>query len=210
MTDARVPRPDESAGKLTKGERTRQRILQAALELFSEQGFSTTSVRDIAAKAGITHVGLMHHFPTKDDMLVRILEFREKQDQATAERFADYGADRIFAWMVDILTTNMAHPDRVRLFVKLSAEATENDHPASDYFARRYRLLLDTVAAGFANHFAVKPPAFDITPEQAAHSVIALMDGLQLQWLLLDDVDMLAVMYAQLAPLGIELPDRPH
>ncbi len=195
--------------KLTKGERTQQRILQAALELFSEQGFATTSVRDIAARAGITHVGLIHHFPSKDDMLVRILEYREEQDRANAARFAELGIDRIFAWMVDIISTNIEHPDRIRLYVKLSAEATEESHPANAYFTRRYSLLLETVAAGFADHFAVTPPAFDITPEEAARSVIALMDGLQLQWLLFPgDVDMLAVLHTQLAPLGVTLPER--
>ncbi|MGB4136607.1 MAG: helix-turn-helix domain-containing protein, partial [Microbacterium sp.] len=85
--------------KLSKGERTKTRILEAALEVFSEQGFSQTSVRDIATRADITHVGLMHHFPSKDDMLVRILEFREKQDEEDAARFADLGIDRLFAWI---------------------------------------------------------------------------------------------------------------
>lgn len=196
------------ARKVTKGERTKERILQAALELFSEQGFTTTSVRDIAARAEITHVGLMHHFPSKDDMLVRILEYREQHDEANAKQFADYGVDRLFAWVLDIVETNAAHPDRVRLYVKLSAEATDEDHPAREYFARRYSRILNAMERSFAEHFEITPPSFEITPRAAAESLIAVMDGLQIQWLLFDGaVDMPARVRSHLAGLGIRVPD---
>ncbi|MGV2982120.1 TetR/AcrR family transcriptional regulator [Microbacterium sp. AGC85] len=202
MTDA------EPARKATKGERTKQRILQAALELFSEQGFTTTSVRDIAARAEITHVGLMHHFPSKDDMLVQILEYREQHDEENAKKFSDFGIDRLFAWVVDVVETNVAHPDRVRLYVKLSAEATDDEHPARAYFTRRYSRILDALESSFAEHFDVTPPSFDIAPREAAESLIALMDGLQIQWLLFgDSLDMPARVRTHLLGLGIRVPD---
>ncbi|MFI7420570.1 TetR/AcrR family transcriptional regulator [Nonomuraea sp. NPDC049684] len=48
-----------------KGERTRARILDSATELFSRSGFHAVSLRDIAAHAGLTHAGLLHHFPAR-------------------------------------------------------------------------------------------------------------------------------------------------
>ncbi len=196
------------ARKATKGERTKQRILQAALEMFSEQGFTTTSVRDIAARAEITHVGLMHHFPSKDDMLVQILEYREQQDEENAKKFSGFGIDRLFAWVVDVVETNVAHPDRVRLYVKLSAEATDDEHPARAYFTRRYSRILSALEGSFAEHFEVTPPSFEITPRAAAESLIALMDGLQIQWLLFGDaLDMPALVRTHLLALGIRVPD---
>jgi len=195
------------ARKATKGERTKERILRAALELFSEQGFASTSVRDIAARAEITHVGLMHHFPSKDDMLVRILEYREQQDEENAKSFSDFGIDKLFAWVVDVVQTNVAHPDRVRLYVKLSAEATDDEHPARAYFTRRYTRVLDALERAFADHFEVTPPSVDVTPRAAAESIIALMDGLQIQWLLFDGaIDMPARVRGHLASLGIHVP----
>lgn len=205
MTDPRPPH------KATKGERTKERILRAALELFSEKGFSTTSVRDIAARAEMTHAGLIHHFPSKDDMLVQILAYREEQDERNAARFADYGLNRLFAWIVDIVEVNAAHPDRIRLFVRLSAEATDPGHPAYDYFVRRYARILNALERAFTDHFAVTPPRFEITPRQAVESIIALMDGLQIQWLLFDGaVDMPALIRTHLASLGVvDLPNPP-
>lgn len=197
------------AGKSTKGERTKQRILQAAIELFSEQGFTTTSVRDIAARAEITHVGLMHHFPSKDDMLVQILAYREHQDEENANKFSDYGIDQLFAWIVDVVETNIAHPDRVRLYVKLSAEATDDTHPARRYFTRRYSRVLTALEGAFAAHFEVTPPRFKITPRAAAESLVALMDGLQIQWLLFGGaLDMPALVRTHLIALGIHVSDQ--
>lgn len=192
----------------TKGERTKERILHAALELFSEQGFTATSVRDIATRAEMTHAGLLHHFANKDDLLVQILEYRENQDEENARRFTGYGIDRLFAWIMDIVETNSAHEDRVALYVRLSAEASDPEHPARAYFTRRYQRIVDVLEGAFAEHFAVTPPAYGIAPREAAISIIALMDGLQLQWLLLPGtVDMPAVVSSHLRHLGITVPD---
>lgn len=199
---------DESTppARVSKGARTKQRILAVALELFSEQGFNGTSVRDIAARAGITHVGLLHHFPNKDDLLVRLLEYREDQDKAALTRHKRFSADDFFSWLVDIVDQNASDPQRIRLFVRLSAEATEAGHPARDYLQRRYALLLDVMTAQFERHFIDAPPSYSFTPRQAAHHTIALMDGLQVQTLLMPgSVDMHDQIRAHLIALGVDV-----
>lgn len=49
-------------------------ILDAAAELFTTHGFSTTSTRRIADAVGVRQASLYHHFATKDDILVALLE----------------------------------------------------------------------------------------------------------------------------------------
>ena len=49
-------------GERTTGVERRARILDAALELFAEQGFILTSLPMIAERVGITHAGTLHHF----------------------------------------------------------------------------------------------------------------------------------------------------
>ena len=46
--------------------RTKQKLLDAALEAFSESGFKGTSTRDIAARAGVHHPLITYHFSNKD------------------------------------------------------------------------------------------------------------------------------------------------
>jgi AcrR family transcriptional regulator len=48
---------------------TRGRILDAALELFSEHGFEGTTLQQIADRLGVTKAALYYHFPSKDDLL---------------------------------------------------------------------------------------------------------------------------------------------
>jgi AcrR family transcriptional regulator len=55
---------------LTVGQR---RVLQACVQLFAEQGFAGSSVRDVAAKAGLQPASLYNHFASKDDMLTTVV-----------------------------------------------------------------------------------------------------------------------------------------
>jgi AcrR family transcriptional regulator len=58
---------------LTKGERTRQAIEEAAYELFLEQGYSATSMRQIAERAGIALGGIYNHFSGKDEIFQELI-----------------------------------------------------------------------------------------------------------------------------------------
>jgi len=53
---------------LSKGERTRQVIEEAAYALFLKQGFSATSMRQIAELAGVALSGIYNHFANKDEI----------------------------------------------------------------------------------------------------------------------------------------------
>ncbi|MEU5512291.1 TetR/AcrR family transcriptional regulator [Streptomyces fungicidicus] len=53
---------------------TRQRIQDVALELFAEQGYEKTSLREIAERLDVTKAALYYHFKTKEEILVGIFE----------------------------------------------------------------------------------------------------------------------------------------
>jgi AcrR family transcriptional regulator len=54
----------------------RARIQQVALELFIEEGYDKTSLREIAEKLGVTKAALYYHFPTKEDIVNSLIEDR--------------------------------------------------------------------------------------------------------------------------------------
>jgi AcrR family transcriptional regulator len=56
----------------TKGKETHQRILEVALELFTQQGYDKTSLRDIAERLGITKAALYYYFERKEDILLAL------------------------------------------------------------------------------------------------------------------------------------------
>ena len=55
---------------------TRSRIQEVALELFTEQGYEATSLREIAERLGVTKAALYYHFKTKDDIVASFMEDR--------------------------------------------------------------------------------------------------------------------------------------
>jgi len=53
---------------------TRERIQRVALELFTEQGYEATSLREIAERLGVTKAALYYHFKTKEDIVTSLVE----------------------------------------------------------------------------------------------------------------------------------------
>src|SRR5687767_7509629 len=56
-----------------KSERSRRAVLDAALHLFSHQGYRATTVRDIADRARVSTGNLYHHFPDKEALFLALI-----------------------------------------------------------------------------------------------------------------------------------------
>src|SRR5690625_4528901 len=64
---------------------TKEIILEVAGDLFMDKGFQATSTREIALKAGITQPNLYHHFKTKEDIYIAVLEHLSQEVQEELE-----------------------------------------------------------------------------------------------------------------------------
>ena len=166
-----------------RGRATREEILEAALVLFGEVGYHTASLREIAARVGISHPGLLHHFPSKAALLQAVLQRRDDVDEAAMTADLATGVGYLEA-LVRVVERNAARPGIVELFATLSSEATSPTHPAHDYFERRYARTLAAVTQVFEEHRAEGRLRPDVEPASAARRLVAVMDGLQVQWLL--------------------------
>lgn len=60
----------ETDGRRARGNRTREKLLEAAIELFGSRGFESTSMKDLAAAAGVRAPAIYNHFSSKEDVLV--------------------------------------------------------------------------------------------------------------------------------------------
>ncbi|WUO22787.1 TetR/AcrR family transcriptional regulator [Streptomyces sp. NBC_00287] len=65
---------DTDGTKQRRRGNTRQRIQDVALELFAEQGYEKTSLREIAERLDVTKAALYYHFKTKEEILVSIYD----------------------------------------------------------------------------------------------------------------------------------------
>ena len=173
--------PDTARGH-ARGRATREEILEAALGLFGQVGYQSASLREIAARVGITHPGLLHHFPSKESLLAAVLRRRDEVDEAAIA--ADVERVGFLEALVRVVERNAARPGLVELFTILSAEATTASHPAHAYFQQRYDRVLATATAAFEQHRTEGTLRPDVEPAAAARRLVAVMDGLQVQWLL--------------------------
>src|SRR5256886_10805033 len=66
---------------------TRSRVQKVALELFAEQGYEKTSLREIAERLGVTKAALYYHFKSKED-IVHSLTRQPRMSGSTADRIS--------------------------------------------------------------------------------------------------------------------------
>jgi AcrR family transcriptional regulator len=182
--------PTKPRGEYAKSAARREEILAAALAVFSASGFRKGSLRDVAERAGLTHAGVRHHFPTKVDLLEAVLAWRDEDAMRRAQAHANEGLDVVRAWLAEV-QRNTGTPELVDLHVTLSAEGTSPDHPLHGYFVERYDRAVGLLRRAFevaASRGELRP---GVDPEQAARMLVAATDGLQVQWLLApESVDM--------------------
>ncbi|QNP68545.1 TetR/AcrR family transcriptional regulator [Streptomyces roseirectus] len=180
MTTPRKPR-----GPYRKGLERREQILRAALEVFSEHGERGASLKEVADRVGMSQAGVLHYFGSREELFVAVLAERDARDgRATADAGSPGEA------LARTVVRNAGQRGLVDLFVTLSAAASDPQHPAHGFFTRRYDELTRSLAEGMREGQERGETRTDVTPEQLARMLIALSDGLQLQWLLDPGVEM--------------------
>ncbi|CAM5617250.1 TetR/AcrR family transcriptional regulator [Streptomyces chartreusis] len=159
-----------------RSEERRAEIVRAALEVIAERGYRGASLAAVAERVGLTQQGLLHYFPTKDALLVAVLQERDQWDAVPNTR-----------WRMDLLASlveyNAMRPGIIQTFSALLGESVTEGHPARDYFTERYVQVRANMAETLRAEYGDRLPN-GLTPERTAPLLVAVMDGLQYQWLL--------------------------
>lgn len=173
-------------GEYAKSSATREAILDAALEVFAS-GYNSGSLRDIANKVGMSEAGLLHHFKSKSALLEAVLDKRDQRVREIIDISSENGME-VLRGSVALARYNASNPGVVQLYCTLSAESTSPAHPAHAYFLKRYESVRDNITRSFEDIAREGRLMAGLTPRRAAIATIAMMDGLQVQWLLDRDV----------------------
>ncbi|MGJ9422206.1 TetR family transcriptional regulator [Aeromicrobium sp. CF3.5] len=160
-------------------ERPAERLVEAAFELFDEQGFDATTVDDIAARAGVGRTTFFRHyrskeaviFPAHDDLLARIGDRLAASDPSSRDR-AVIEAARI------VLRHYVAEGDRaVRRYRLITAVATLRDREMAGL--RQYQRLF---AQALAGRWPDQPDG-DLRAELMASAVVSAHNYVLRAWL---------------------------
>jgi len=148
--DEKLPGPRMGRPAAVPGERrTRDRILDAAINLFARDGFDQTPVRCIAAAVGLTEGAVYRHFPGKEAILGAILAYAEECVYAPLPVETGLGGDGasvfegllaplpaiieanpVVVKIMRILYIEMFHNEKVRRFFRAEFMERADDHLA--------------------------------------------------------------------------------
>lgn len=166
-----------------RGVERRRAIVAAAGEHFAREGYRGTGIAAIAKAAGVTTGGVLHHFGSKEGLLVAVLQQRDR-DTVAAFQAAPRAtvADELDRW-VDVAAWNEGRAAVAALHTVLLAESIADDHPARAFFLARNQMvvevLADTLRSGVER--GELRPGLDV--EAKAVELHALIEGLHLTWL---------------------------
>jgi AcrR family transcriptional regulator len=170
-------RPYESL--LAKGEDRRNLILEVAQRVLIRNGWRNTSLGQIAREAGVSTPGLLHHFGSKEQLLMAVVDARDAADDARANMRGDIieEIERAAARFVEA-------PHSVGLFNVLLVENLDPDSPLHDRIINRYWVSVETVAEGIRRGQRAGRYRTDIDAMRKAVEVIAFVNGMETSWLL--------------------------
>jgi AcrR family transcriptional regulator len=163
---------------------TRERLIQAAMGLFWDKGYESTSVADVLQKAGVNSGSLYHFFPGKQDLLLAVLEAYqggiEPMLLAPAWKGVDDPIERVFAllarYRLGIVMTKCTYGCPIG---SLALEIHEPDPPVREAIARNFEAWVAAIEGCLEAARDRLPPATD--RRGLAEFVLTTMEGAVMQ-----------------------------
>ncbi|UGQ11870.1 TetR/AcrR family transcriptional regulator [Yinghuangia sp. ASG 101] len=174
MTEARGRR-----GPYRKSIERREHILDAALEVFAEHGDGGALLQEIADRVGVKLPSLMYYFPSRDELLLAVVERRD----TLGAKPAGEARDPIES-AGDTIRRGMAQPGLVKLVATMATAAADPAHPGHLFFIERYRRMSADVARTLKADQDRGTVRGDASADHMARLLLAAIDGLLRQWLI--------------------------
>lgn len=166
--------------EMSKKKSTYQKLLESASECFSEKGFSATSIREIATRAGISQGAMYTYFKSKEELFIAIVE--EEQRIALgiySENYEGSDTDRLYDMLFKAcLSENPLYPEiHNPLWLEIMAESSRNET------LRQYFIYSDIVLREGIHKFLVhgmQTGEFrgDLELNEVTMVIFAMIDGL--------------------------------
>lgn len=188
MANPRGPR-----GPYKTGIDRRAQILEKAIEVFGARGYSGSTLREIADLVGVTPAAITVHFAGKEGLLVEVLRFWGERQMPTV---VPVDLNQFFKSLRVLMEYHRENRGLLQLYLRLQTEASEESHPAHAFVVARNRETLD----GFVSRLRRASDSGEISPlgdaavEQEARSLLAVIEGIEMQWILDPAVDLVGVV----------------
>ena len=137
--------------KIEQGARSREALLDAAIELIADGGYTATGVDAIAKRSGVVKSALYWHFGSKDGLLVAALERTAREWVAEFEAAVVLNAEpaeRLENLLRHVRDLFYNRPERVRLILSALIERGPENKEVRQGVARILSIMRDAIARG--------------------------------------------------------------
>lgn len=192
MTDGESPsrRRGRPRGPYSNGIARRQQIVLEAVRTFGAVGYNGGSLRQIARIVGVSPAAISRYFASKEELLAEVLTYWS--EQTTEKQGITEPSLARLANFRSVMQFHEEHRAFLTLFLKLAIEATNPAHPAHAFMQTRYDNVVEDVAQCLREALRAGQVRWISDEEvmQEAREFVAFLDGIELQYLLEPDVNL--------------------
>jgi AcrR family transcriptional regulator len=128
-----------------RGDERRQAMIAAALELVGERGPNAVTLGDVGQRVGTSHAAVLYHFRSRRELLLAVLEQRDRHARAALDRCFSEGGLAALRKLADLGHGIQREPNFTMLAHVLQAESLEDDR-VGRYFRARYQYIRSGLA----------------------------------------------------------------
>ena len=170
--------------RIPKGDMRKVKIIRAATIIFARDGYAGSSLSNVAKVAGISTVGLLHHFPNKLALLQAVLEHR---DAYIAEKLQEaeqvVSLEGFVSFLKFIMKFSIEDASVSQALMIINAESLSVTHPANKWFSERFGIIHHHLQGHLNLLVDTGQISPDVDVKQVSLEIASMMDGMQIQWL---------------------------
>lgn len=170
-------------GPYQSGLARREAILDAAVDLLAELGYHGMSLRDVARHVGISHPGVIYHFPSKEALLMSVVQRYETQVGFDLDNLEKLDALPVLDTLLEVTSRLNENPMIIEVECMMMVEASSEIHPAHDHYMRRSERLLSVLKRVWSRLQQDGKVAATEDPTHLAEIHAAVYNGIMIHWL---------------------------
>lgn len=160
----------------------KQRIIDAAIEVLKENPIEDTTVRKIAAKAGLTTGAIYHHYKNKDELLFDVikqsLQFTHKLSKTVRNEKNPKQGKELLDEIITQVAIRLSKVDEQKLHILLLSDVIARDSDMKKKYQKNYIDIINNTANLFDESFNIHNEEYK---RAVAALLIAAMDGIAMQ-----------------------------
>jgi len=160
----------------------KQRIINAAIEVLKTNSIEETTVRKIAAEAGLTTGSLYHHYKNKEEILFDVmkqsLQFTHRLAESIKDESNTKKGEKLLSEIMSEVAKRLSKEEEQKLHILLLCDVIARNREIKGKYQENYNEIIKNTAALFGQAFEIGNEEYK---NRVASILVAAMDGIAVQ-----------------------------